>query len=55
MQDFLRREIPYSPSYVVQLSDLDTKINNVKDLTFLPGFHSPTIAVLYENLQSWAK
>lgn len=50
-----RREIPYLPSYVMDFVELDAQIRNVKDVAFLPGFHSPTLAVLYETLPSWSK
>ncbi|CED82389.1 mRNA cleavage and polyadenylation factor II complex, subunit CFT1 (CPSF subunit) [Phaffia rhodozyma] len=49
-----RREIPYLPSYVMEFMELDPQIRHVKDIVFLPGFHSPTLAVLYEILPSWS-
>lgn len=51
----LHREIPYSPSFTVDFSALDPRIRNVKDMVFLPGFHSPTIAILYSERLSWEK
>ncbi|CCL98048.1 uncharacterized protein FIBRA_00042 [Fibroporia radiculosa] len=48
------RDVPYSPSFILDLSaDVDTRIRNVIDFVFLPGFNSPTIAVLFQYQQTW--
>ncbi|KAI0731786.1 CPSF A subunit region-domain-containing protein [Fomitopsis betulina] len=48
------REIPYSPSFILDLSaEVDDRIRNVIDFVFLPGFNSPTVAVLYQHTQTW--
>ncbi|THH20311.1 hypothetical protein EW146_g1016 [Bondarzewia mesenterica] len=48
------RDVPYSPSFVLDLAtDVDERIRNVVDFVFLPGFNSPTIAVLFQPQQTW--
>ncbi|KZT66632.1 hypothetical protein DAEQUDRAFT_714689 [Daedalea quercina L-15889] len=48
------REIPYSPSFILDLSaDVDDRIRNVIDFVFLPGFNNPTVAVLFQHTQTW--
>ncbi|KAI0646665.1 CPSF A subunit region-domain-containing protein [Trametes meyenii] len=48
------RDVPYSPSFVLDLAnDVDKRIRNVIDFTFLPGFNNPTIAVLCQYQQTW--
>lgn len=50
----LRRDIPYSPSFILDFAaDVDERIRHVIDFVFLPGFHSPTIAVLFQRQQTW--
>ncbi len=41
------RDVPYTPSFVLPLSDLYTNIRNVRDFTFLSGFNNPTICLLF--------
>jgi cleavage and polyadenylation specificity factor subunit 1 len=48
------RDVPYSPSFVLSLADVSPTTKNLKDVLFLPGFHSPTIAILYEPAQTWS-
>ncbi|OXG80075.1 protein CFT1 [Cryptococcus neoformans var. grubii Br795] len=48
------RDAPYSPSFVLSLSDVSTTIKNIQDLLFLPGFHSPTIALLFSPMHTWS-
>lgn len=48
------RDIPYAPSYVLDLhSEADNRIRNVIDFCFLPGFAHPTLAVLFQPIQTW--
>jgi cleavage and polyadenylation specificity factor subunit 1 len=48
------RDVPYSPSFVLDLAaDVDERIRNVVDFVFLPGFNSPTVAVLFQAQQTW--
>lgn len=48
------RDVPYSPSYILNLAaQVDQAIRNVIDFVFLPGFNSPTLAVLYQTEQTW--
>ena len=52
--NFYRRDIPYSPSFILDFAaDVDERIRHVIDFVFLPGFHSPTIAVLFQRQQTW--
>ena len=51
--DTLRRDVPYSPSFVLDLAVVEERIHNIIDFTFLPGFNNPTIAVLFETQQTW--
>lgn len=46
--------MPYSPSFILNLSDVSPTIKNLQDLLFLPGFHSPTVALLFEPTHTWA-
>ena len=39
--------LPYSPSFVLTMREVDPKIRNLKDFCFLPGFQKPTVAVLF--------
>ncbi|CEL62153.1 Protein CFT1 OS=Cryptococcus neoformans var, neoformans serotype D (strain B-3501A) GN=CFT1 PE=3 SV=1 [Rhizoctonia solani AG-1 IB] len=44
------KEAPYSPSFVLDLpADVDTRIKQIVDIGFLPGFNTPTLAVLYRS------
>ncbi|CDU25131.1 related to cleavage and polyadenylation specificity factor, 160 kDa subunit [Sporisorium scitamineum] len=46
--------LPYSPSFVLTMRDVDPKIRNLKDFCFLPGFQKPTVAVLFSHTPTWA-
>ncbi|WVR09012.1 protein CFT1 [Kwoniella sp. DSM 27419] len=48
------RDVPYSPSFVLRLTDVSPDLKNIQDLLFLPGFHSPTVALLYSPQHSWS-
>ncbi|KAI9568018.1 CPSF A subunit region-domain-containing protein [Boletus coccyginus] len=51
----LAREVPYSPSFVLDLvAEVDPNLRNVIDFVFLPGYHNPTIAVLCQSEKTWA-
>lgn len=53
-QDQASREVPYSPSFILDLAtEVDEHIRNVIDFVFLPGFNNPTIAVLFQVQQTW--
>ncbi|KAF8500474.1 CPSF A subunit region-domain-containing protein [Russula emetica] len=53
-QDYRARDVPYSPSFVLDLAaDVDEHIRNVVDFVFLPGFNNPTVAVLFQAQQTW--
>ncbi|KEP51741.1 cleavage and polyadenylation specificity factor protein [Rhizoctonia solani 123E] len=46
----LAKEAPYSPSFVLDLPvNVDSRIKQVIDIAFLPGFNNPTLAVLYQS------
>ncbi|KAJ1977518.1 mRNA cleavage and polyadenylation factor subunit [Dimargaris xerosporica] len=40
--------MPYLPSFVLDLQQLDSPIVNVIDVAFLQGYYEPTLAILYE-------
>ncbi|KAI0341420.1 hypothetical protein BDW22DRAFT_1408067 [Trametopsis cervina] len=53
-QESQTRDVPYSSSFVLDLTaDVDERIRHAIDLVFLPGFTSPTIAVLFQHPQTW--
>ncbi|TYJ59069.1 protein CFT1 [Cryptococcus floricola] len=54
MTNGFARDAPYSPSFVLSLSDVSANIKNVHDLLFLAGFHSPTLALLFSPLYTWS-
>ncbi|WWD21338.1 protein CFT1 [Kwoniella shandongensis] len=54
LQDGYTRDMPYSPSFVLSLSDVSPTVKNIQDLLFLPGFHSPTLALLYSPTHTWS-
>ncbi|KAG6916934.1 hypothetical protein DXG01_004621 [Tephrocybe rancida] len=48
------RDVPYAPSFILDLpAAVDQNIRNVVDFVFLPGFNKPTIAVLFQEQQTW--
>ncbi|KAF8324281.1 CPSF A subunit region-domain-containing protein [Cantharellus anzutake] len=48
------REVPYSQSFVLNLpEEVDSKIRNIADFVFLPGFNNVTLAILYQERQTW--
>ncbi|KAG9022152.1 mRNA cleavage and polyadenylation factor subunit, partial [Tulasnella sp. UAMH 9824] len=47
------RDIPYSPSFILDLGEVDTRIRNIIDFTFIPGFETPTMAVASQTTQTW--
>lgn len=52
----LARDMPYSASFILDLtSDVDERIRHIVDFTFLPGFTSPTIAILFQHPQTWTR
>ncbi|THG98888.1 hypothetical protein EW026_g3366 [Hermanssonia centrifuga] len=54
MEDQKARDVPYSPSFILDLTvDVDERIRHVIDFVFLPGFNNPTIAVLFQQPQTW--
>lgn len=46
--------MPYTPSFIIDFAELDKRIQHVKDVCFLPGFNSTTIAVLYATVETWS-
>ena len=49
-----RSMVPYTPSFVLPLNEVDAGIRNVRDIAFLPNFQKPTVAVLCESeRQTW--
>lgn len=46
--------MPYTPSFILDFAELDKRIQHVKDVCFLPGFNSTTLAVLYSTVETWS-
>nr|CAG8506381.1 12436_t:CDS:10 [Entrophospora candida] len=44
---------PYVPSFVVELSSIQSKIKNIIDMNFLNDYYEPTLAILFEPCQTW--
>ncbi|XP_055950282.1 cleavage and polyadenylation specificity factor subunit 1-like [Argiope bruennichi] len=44
---------PVLASYTIKFSDIDEKVNNVKDFQFLQGYYEPTLLLLHEPLRTW--
>ncbi|KAI9279545.1 CPSF A subunit region-domain-containing protein [Sporodiniella umbellata] len=44
---------PYHPSFIIDLSTLDSRIKNVIDMTFLSDYYEPTLAILFQPEQTW--
>ncbi|EJD52944.1 hypothetical protein AURDEDRAFT_81080 [Auricularia subglabra TFB-10046 SS5] len=52
-QGGVSRDVPYSPSFILSLPEVDNDIRNIIDIAFLPGFNNPTLAVLFETQRTW--
>ncbi|KAJ3757844.1 CPSF A subunit region-domain-containing protein [Lentinula raphanica] len=49
-----RSGIPYFSSYILDFpQSVSPSIHNIIDFVFLPGFHNPTIAVLFNERPTW--
>lgn len=49
-----QRSVPYMPSFILPLSEVDPMMRNVRDVKFLPNFQKPTVAILCEpDRESW--
>ncbi|XP_053680866.1 cleavage and polyadenylation specificity factor subunit 1 isoform X1 [Anopheles nili] len=44
---------PILASYIIELKDLDEKIDNVIDVQFLYGYYEPTLLILYEPVRTF--
>lgn len=44
---------PILASYIIELKDLDEKIDNVIDIEFLHGYYEPTLLILYEPVRTF--
>ncbi|KAG8854213.1 mRNA cleavage and polyadenylation factor subunit [Tulasnella sp. 330] len=49
----LAKDVPYAPSFVLDLTEVDGRIRNVLDMVFVPGFNNSTIAVAFQTTQTW--
>ncbi|KZV86543.1 hypothetical protein EXIGLDRAFT_712088 [Exidia glandulosa HHB12029] len=47
------RDVPYAPSFVLSLPEVDNDMRNIIDIAFLNGFNNPTLAVLFQTQQTW--
>ncbi|KAH9477356.1 Protein CFT1 [Psilocybe cubensis] len=48
------KDVPYSPSFILDLpGQVEPNLRNIIDFVFLPGFHNPTLAVLFQTQQTW--
>ncbi|KAJ3160953.1 Cleavage and polyadenylation specificity factor subunit 1 [Geranomyces michiganensis] len=45
---------PFLPSFVVPFSSIESRVRNVVDMVFLYGYFEPTLAILFEPVQTWA-
>ena len=45
-------QLPYDPSFVIRLQEVNAQIKNTRDFAFLPGFQKPTVALLVEPKQT---
>ncbi|KAH8927140.1 hypothetical protein BT69DRAFT_1278235 [Atractiella rhizophila] len=46
--------LPYASSFVLEMEVVHPQIRNIKHFVFLEGFVEPTVAILYEPVQTWA-
>ncbi|RKO91040.1 hypothetical protein BDK51DRAFT_51243 [Blyttiomyces helicus] len=53
LRTFPPSKYPFSPSFVIPVSSIDPKIRNVVDMTFLYDYFEPTLAILFETVQTW--
>jgi cleavage and polyadenylation specificity factor subunit 1 len=44
---------PYVPSMVIPFHEISSEIKNVLSVRFLNNFYEPTIAILYEPIETW--
>ncbi|GAB5591624.1 mRNA cleavage and polyadenylation factor subunit [Umbelopsis nana] len=44
---------PYAPSFVLDVSEIDSRIRNVIDMVFLHDYYEPTLAILYQAHPTW--
>ncbi|CAG8449548.1 6133_t:CDS:10 [Ambispora gerdemannii] len=44
---------PYLPSFVVDLTTIHPRLKNMIDMEFLNDYYEPTLAILFEPIQTW--
>lgn len=44
---------PVLSSYMIQLRDVEEKIDNIIDIQFLHGYYEPTLLILYEPIKTF--
>ncbi|KAG9024671.1 mRNA cleavage and polyadenylation factor subunit [Tulasnella sp. JGI-2019a] len=49
----ISKDIPYAPSFILDLPEVDGRIRNVLDMVFVPGFNNSTIAIAFQTTQTW--
>lgn len=50
---FYNSKWPYSPSFLIDLETIDSRIKNVIDMVFLADYYEPTLAILFQSEQTW--
>ncbi|KAJ3154030.1 Cleavage and polyadenylation specificity factor subunit 1 [Geranomyces variabilis] len=51
--DDVTSKYPFLPSFVVSFSEIEPRVRNVVDMVFLYGYFEPTLAILFEPVQTW--
>lgn len=47
------RRVPYLASAMVPLAEIDAQLKNISDFCFLYDYFEPTLAILFEPLETW--
>ncbi|TPX40593.1 hypothetical protein SeMB42_g03452 [Synchytrium endobioticum] len=51
--DTVGHKNPFLPSFVIPVSSIDPQVRNVVDMAFLYDYFEPTLAILFEPVQTW--
>lgn len=44
---------PILTSYIIELKEIEEKMENVQDVQFLHGYNEPTLLILFEPMQTF--